>query len=1031
VKEESKIKKPAVKKIVKQSQRTGKSAEKVKQGMTVFEGYASSSPIGLYIVQDGKFRFVNARFEEILGFSKEELLGTESLSYVHPEDRDGVRANAVRVLKNGSNKEYHPYEYRIVSKSGEYRWIMETVAPIEYEGKRAALGNFMDITESKRAEEKLRENDRLLKEAQSLGKIGNGEYDLATQQATWSDEMYRLFERDKTLGPPDNRDLANPEGNKAFTEALQFAIGQGQEGHTDLSVHLPSGKTAFFSLSIRPVKDEKGQLVKLFTVAQDITERKKVEEALQKAKETAEAATQAKSEFLAHMSHEIRTPMNAIVGLSHLALKTDLSPKQRDYLNKIQSSANALMGIINDILDLSKIEAGKLEIERTNFNMDQMVENVASMFSARVQEKGLSLNFRIAPDVPLALIGDPLRLGQVLINLLGNAVKFTESGEIRVSAELVAKETDNVTLVFSVRDTGIGMTEEQQARLFQSFTQADSSTTRKYGGTGLGLIISKQLVERMGGKIGVQSTPGMGSTFTFTAILGIQAETPSQKKVVPVALRGLKVLVVDDSPEATTIMRNMLTEMSFEVTIVNSGRAALSELADPARNYGLVLLDWRMPDMDGFETVRRIKSQIHLPKMPKIFMITAYGREEAMYQAKELGLDAFLVKPVSHSILFDSIMEAFGVGKGQSPMATPQAMEVEHLIGARVLVVDDNEINQQVAQELLEGFGLSVEIAGNGKKATELLTKGSSRFDAVLMDLQMPEMDGYEATRFIRQNLKVTELPIIAMTAHALQTEINKCLEVGMNDYVAKPVEPDKLKAALLRWIKPRTPSPAVKVEAQISDAEAAGALPESMPGIDMTTALKRLMGNRKLLDKLLGDFVHNYAGISGQIRAALALGDLALAQRLVHTIKGVAGNLSAIRVFNTAQELESAIQQGERTSIDAGINKLDEGMQVIVGGLKSLLPVEEAGGKLPVSAKSPVVDVAALTAIVVGLDNLLQKHSLKAREQFIELKNRVTVGEVQSLVEQLEGCISRLDFQAARNHLANLARQLGISLVK
>jgi CheY-like chemotaxis protein len=438
-----------------------------------------------------------------------------------------------------------------------------------------------------------------------------------------------------------------------------------------------------------------------------------------------------------------------------------------------------------------------------------------------------------------------------------------------------------------------------------------------------------------------------------------------------------------------------------------------------------------MPDMDGFETARRIKSQIHLPKMPKIFMITAYAREEAMYQAKELGLDAFLVKPVSHSILFDSIMEAFGVGKGQVPMATPQAVEVAHLVGARVLVVEDNEINQQVAQELLEGFGLSVEIAGNGKKATELLTKGSSRFDAVLMDLQMPEMDGYEATRFIRQNLKVTDLPIIAMTAHALQTEINKCLEVGMNDYVAKPVEPDKLKAALLRCIKPRTPSPAVKVEAQISGAEAAGELPESLPGIDMTTALKRLMGNRKLLDKLLGDFVRNYAGVSGQIRAALALGDSALAQRLVHTLKGVAGNLSAIGVFNTAQELESAIRQGERTSIDAGINKLDEGMQVIVGGLKSLLPVEEAAGKLPVSAKSPVVDVAALTAIVVGLDNLLQKHSLKAREQFIELKNRVTGGEVQSLVEQLEGCIYRLDFQAARNHLTNLARQLGISLVK
>ena len=934
VKEESKIKKPAVKKIVKKSELTGKSAEQVKQGMTIFERFAGSSPLGLYIVQDGKFRFVNARFEEILGFSKEELLGTESLSYVHPDDRDGVRANAVKALKNGSNKEYHPYEYRIVSKSGEYRWVMETVAPIEYEGKRAALGNFMDITDSKWAAEKLRENDRRLKEAQTLGRIANYEVDYVTQEVIWSDEMYELFERDKKLPPPTTEEISgyfSPEDYAKFAGIRRIAVEEGKEAHGDVTARLPSGKTPVFFISLRPFKDDKGQLIKSFGIIQDITERKRAEEqvklqadlldsaidaiyvndiegkiiyvnkaasltygytreelqnmsiqnldtpasfrlrheellnkgesafettwlhkngsaipvevrsrltewggrklvlsiardisrrqkaeqrvrdseekyrtlfeqsrdaifitskagrfidinrsmldlygytreemlalnvsqlhanpadrvrfqqdmekngsvrdwdaknikkdgtlidcqltavaqrdnegnvvgyqgtirditrrkemqaALQKAKETAEAATQAKSEFLAHMSHEIRTPMNAITGLSHLALKTDLSPKQRDYLNKIQSSANALMGIINDILDLSKIEAGKLEIERVNFNLDQVLNNVSSMFSVKTQEKGLLLDFRIAPHVPLELIGDPLRLGQVLINILGNAVKFTASGEIRVSTEVVAKETDNVTLMFSVRDTGIGMTEEQRAKLFQPFTQADNSTTRKYGGTGLGLTISKQLVERMGGKIGVESKPNVGSTFTFTVVLGIQRETQAQKKVVPAFLHGLKVLVADDSKETTEIMKNMLTEMSFEVAVVDSGRTALSELANPARSYDLVLLDWRMPDMDGFETARRIRSQISLPKIPKIFMVTAYGREEAMYQAKEMGFDAFLVKPVSRSILFDTIIEVFSRGKGQLPVASTQAVEIENLVGARVLVVEDNE----------------------------------------------------------------------------------------------------------------------------------------------------------------------------------------------------------------------------------------------------------------------------------------------------------------------------------------------------
>jgi two-component system sensor histidine kinase/response regulator len=1144
VKDENKIKKPAAKKTVKKSQRTGKPAEPVKQTMTAFEGYASSSPIGLYIVKGGKFRFVNARFEGILGFSKEELLGTESLSYVHPEDREGVRANAVRVLKEGNNKEYRPYEYRIVSKSGNYRWVMETVAPIEYEGKRAALGNLMDVTDSKIAEEQIRLHADLLDSAVDAAYVNDiegsiiyvnkaaclmygytreelqnmsmqnldtpvsfrlrreellekGESSFETtllqkdgsvvpvevrsrmrelggqklvlsvardisrrkiieRQLRENEEKYReIFEqsrdaifisakdgsfidvnqsaldlhgftRKEMLGMKAVQLYANPADRSRFTHDIEV---NGSVKEWEVKMLKKDGSEVYCLLTAVTRRDNTGAFSGYQGIIRDITSRKQMEIDLQKAKESAEAATQAKSEFLAHMSHEIRTPMNAIVGLSHLALKTDLSPKQRDYLTKIQSSANALMGIINDILDLSKIEAGKLEIERTNFSLDQVLNNVSSMFSLRVQEKGLSLSFRIAPNVPLALIGDPLRLGQVLINLLGNAVKFTSSGEIWVSTEVVAKETDSVTLAFSVRDSGIGMTAEQQAKLFQPFTQADGSTTRKYGGTGLGLTISKQLVERMGGKIGVESKTNIGSTFTFTVVLGIQKESEAQKKIVPASLRGLKVLVADDSKETTDIMKNMLTEMSFEVAIVDSGRAVLSELANPARSYDLVLLDWRMPDMDGFETARRIRSQINLPKIPKIFMVTAYGREEAMYQAKEMGFDAFLVKPVGQSILFDAIIEAFSRGKGQLPSTSVQATKVEHLVGARVLVVEDNELNQQVAQELLKGFGLVVEIAGNGKIATELLAKGGSQFDAVLMDLQMPEMDGYEATRVIRQKLKITELPVIAMTAHALQSEINKCLELGMNDYVTKPIEPDKLQAALLRWIKPRITSSAVKAETRISGTGATVELPESLPGFDLKTAIMRLMGNRKLFDKLLRDFVQNYANISSKIREAIDSNDTAMAQRLAHTFKGVAGNLSATTLYNISQEIEAAIRQGDRALINAGLDNLEEGMQVIVETVTHMSPGEEAGGSPSTAVKPLQVDIAMLTRSLVELDSLLQKNSLQARKQWAEIKKLITAGGGQSIVEQLHGSIYRLDFKGARSQLVILAQKLGVPL--
>ncbi|MGB5747841.1 MAG: transporter substrate-binding domain-containing protein [Desulfobacterales bacterium] len=832
-----------------------------------------------------------------------------------------------------------------------------------------------DITDQKHAEKALRDSELNMRTVFENSPLGMIHFSNTGTILNCNDNFVELMgsSRAKLIGFNTARDNQDEKLRAALIQALS---GQRSE-YEGYYKSVTGNKTTPLRIVFNPTEPGKSATEVIATL-EDISERKRMEKELIEAINTADEANKAKGDFLANMSHEIRTPMNAVIGMSHLALKTDLAPKQQDYLNKIQSSANSLLGIINDILDFSKIEAGKLDMEAVDFNLDDVLDNLANLVTVKAQEKEeLEVLFATASDVPRFLVGDPLRLGQVLINLANNAVKFTDSGEIVVSSELVKQDPDEITLKMSVSDTGIGLTQEQISKLFQSFTQADTSTTRKYGGTGLGLTISKRLVEMMGGKIWVESEPGQGTAFNFTATFGRGTGKEKERPKAPADLKGMRVLVVDDNATSRDIFQEMLTSLTFEVTLAASGEEGLAEFesAGPDHPFELVVMDWKLPEMDGFEASRRIKRHPRIRRTPAIIMVTAYGREEMMQKSEAEGLDGFLIKPVNPSMLFDTIMQIFGKQKGQHPKdlyRKDQNTEALKAIGgAHILLVEDNEINQQVAQEILAGAGFKVSIANNGLEAVTLVKE--SVFDAVLMDVQMPVMDGYEATRQIRkwevgvrnaeggmgnskvgspneeggmkaedrsQNTNSTfriphtafkSLPIIAMTAHAMTGDYEKSMEAGMVDHVTKPIDPEHLFATLLKWIRPREVPPVASAHEMSMDEKqpatvaddtilASGsdipadkeAFPTSLPGFDLDEGLNRLQGNQKLYKKLLLNFGASYSNATHDIRQALDSADYENAHQLVHSLKGVAANLAAGRVQKATIEVEKLVKHAD-----------------------------------------------------------------------------------------------------------------------
>ncbi|WP_374433958.1 response regulator [Inhella sp.] len=914
-----------------------------------------NAPLGILHVVEGHVERANAHLLALIGSSL-ETLRTAGVVRLFASAKEQVRFSTA--IANDLAAELPAQrEWQLRRADGSLFWAKVAVRELQGLGDQA-IWIVEDISERRRTEALV---SQMLDEQQAIFEaVGSG---IALVRERVVQKCNRQLEL--LFGQPPGALEGQPTRFWYRDDATYERIGaqhagmwRGETVRIEEELLRLDGSRFWCRLSgraIDPARPERGSVWTL----DDISAERASADALRQAKELAEQATRTKSDFLANMSHEIRTPMNAIIGMAHLALRTQLDPRQQEYIGKIQQSAQHLLGIINDILDFSKVEAGRLDIEAIEFNLDEVLDNLANLVAEKAQAKGLELIFRVAPDVPRALRGDPLRLGQVLINYANNAIKFTEKGEVEIDLRRLPDEGDTVHLRFAVRDTGVGLSPEQIARLFQSFSQADASTTRRYGGTGLGLAICKRLAELMGGEVGVESQPGQGSTFWFTARLARGSQNLPLLQPEP-DLRGRRVLVADDNAQARQVLQELLESMHFRVGLVEDGEAALHAVAAAqgrGEPFDVALLDWRMPGLDGVAAARRLRE---LPGAPRCILVTAHGQGELGGATEQAGLSAVLHKPVNASELFDALMQALaGDGRWRAAPQRRAATAAPLLRGLRVLLVEDNELNQDVARGLLEELGVRVELAADGAQALASLAQGPLP-DLVLMDMQMPVMDGLEATRRIRAHPEWQALPVIAMTANAMAQDRAHCLAAGMNDHVGKPIAPEHLLQTLQRWA-PAALRPRARAAAPAGERL-------QVPGLDLDGMRDRVRGSESHLRELLGKFLRGQADALERLQAAVQQGALGEAERMAHTLCGLAATIGAPALAESCRSLEQQLQAGH-TPDAATLAQAQAELAAVCAALAQALPAAAAQESAALAREQALPLLHQLQALVADDD--------------------------------------------------------------